>query len=129
MEIKRLVKNQLRLLKKLQQRHHLERENMNSAHLLRIQKLETKSASDFLQLTEDQKADFKRLRDKQEADLAEQRAFPFASRIWLNERPGARIEAEIQALRVAQEEDLKKKATQLTQQCGGLFFIFFFLAP
>lgn len=32
-EIKRLVKNQLRLLKKLQQRHHVERENMNSAHV------------------------------------------------------------------------------------------------
>lgn len=39
-----------------------------------MQKLEAKSASDFLQLTEEQKADFKRLRDKQEADLADLRA-------------------------------------------------------
>lgn len=41
--------------------------------MLRVQKLEAKSASDFLQLTEEQKSDFKRMRDKQEADLSELR--------------------------------------------------------
>lgn len=32
-EIKRLVKNQLKLLKKLQQRHLSERENLNNTHV------------------------------------------------------------------------------------------------
>lgn len=42
--------------------------------MLRMQKLEAKSAADFLELTEEQKAEFRRLKEKQEADLAELRA-------------------------------------------------------
>lgn len=85
-EIKRLVKNQLRLFKKLQQRHQAEREDLLKAHVCtpfwivltfqvaRMMKLDAKAAADLLALTEEQKADFKKLKDKQETDLADLRS-------------------------------------------------------
>lgn len=40
---------------------------------MRVQKLESKSAADFLALTEEQKSEFKRIKDKHEADIADLR--------------------------------------------------------
>ena len=80
-----------------------------------MQKLDAKSAAEFLALTEEQKSDFKKLRDKQEADLADISTFHQLMPAF--DKPSeVRNEGEIQALRVAQEEDLRKKALQLSNK-------------
>lgn len=80
-----------------------------------MQKLDVKSSADFLALTEEQKSDFKKLKDKQEADLADLSTLhpPPPASLSVTSILESRNEAEIHALRLAQEEDLRKKALQL----------------